>query len=116
MPHCWCPNHRLPHLAAKNEERFISEIENGTIIGYKYLKFEKIAKIGIKYRTYDKKPNGRVDISLSMGGGAVGSIMVENSENWTYSYGFVNIEDGIHPLYFEYKGEGSIEIIEIELI
>ena len=116
MPHCWCPNHRLPHLAAKNDERFISEIENGTIIGYKYLKFEKIAKIGIKYRTYDKKPSGRVDISLSMGGGAVGSIMVENSENWTYSHGFVNIEDGIHPLYLEYKGEGSIEIIEIELI
>ena len=113
MPHCWCPNHRLPYLKAKDNERFISEIENGTKIGYKYFSFENVKKIGVKFRSYDIKPNGKLLIKLSFDGDAVGEIPISDSKEWTIKDTDVDPINGTYPLYFEYVGEGSLEILEL---
>lgn len=40
----------FPHVADKDNERFIAEIENGTLMGYKYFDFENTSKISVKVR------------------------------------------------------------------
>ena len=112
MPHCWCPNHRLPYLKAKDDERFISEIESGTIIGYKYFSFDKASKIGVKYRSYDAVPSGKLLIKLSFDGDAIAEIPITDSVEWANAEADVKIENGVYPLYFEYIGDGSLELIE----
>ena len=111
MPHCWCPNHRLPYLKAQDDERFISEIEEGTKIGYKYFSFDGDLKIGVKYRSYDITPKGKLLIRLSLDGEAIAEIPVADSCDWISAEADAHIE-GIYPLYFEYTGEGSIELLE----
>jgi len=113
MPHCWCPNHRLPYLKAKDDERFISEIENGTKIGYKYFSFNNVTGIGVRYRSYDISPKGVLLIKLSIDGDAIGEIPISDSKEWTIKDTDVDPINGTYPLYFEYVGDGSLEILEI---
>lgn len=40
----------FPHVNHRNDERFIAEIEDGTIIGYKFFECSALKKIGIKLR------------------------------------------------------------------
>ena len=103
----------LPHITNVGEERFVTEIDNGTKIGYKYFKFEGVNKIGIKYRSGQQKPSGKVLIKLGLDDEAITQIDINGSNEWTCVDTAVDIKDGtVAPLFFEYKGEGLIDIIE----
>ena len=112
MPHCACPWARLPHISFKGEEHFISEIENNTMIGYKYFDFKDVKSIKIKYRTYDIVPKGEMVVKLSPNGEAVGRIPVSDNAEWTEAKCDISVENGVYPLYFFYEGDGSIEFFE----
>lgn len=40
----------FPNVTNKGDDRFIAEIEDGTLIGYKYFDFENVTEIGVCYR------------------------------------------------------------------
>ncbi len=40
----------FPNVTHLGDERFIAEIEDGTVIGYKYFSFSKVSEIGVRYR------------------------------------------------------------------
>lgn len=40
----------FPNVTNKGDERFIAEIEEGTILGYKYFNFENVKAVGVIYR------------------------------------------------------------------
>ena len=111
MPHFSCPDKRLPHIICKNGERIISEIENGTKIGYKYFDFTGEADIFVSYRTCDLAPQGRLFVKNGLDCTATGEIDITPSDNWQKSYTKINLK-GTYPLYFEYEGRGAIEILE----
>ena len=103
----------LPHITNIGEDRFISEIDNNTLIGYKYFNFDNVNKIGVKYRSGEKSPTGELLIKLDMNGNAIAKIDICASENWKTADTVVDIANNtVAPLYFEYKGEGLIDIIE----
>ncbi len=112
LPHGISENIRYPHITSRGEDRYIAEIENDTLIGYKYFNFENVKKIGVSYRSGDAVPNGVFEIKLSENSEAIGKIEIKDAPNYIKVAADVNI-NGTYPLYFIYKGEGSVEINEI---
>ncbi|MBQ7760486.1 MAG: family 43 glycosylhydrolase [Clostridia bacterium] len=107
-----CVDKRLPHIICENGERFIKEIENDTVIGYKYFDFKGNNKIGIKYRSSDIPPLGKLLVMTEENGTPLCFLEVTDSTNWATKA--TNLElYGKHSLYFKYEGAGSIDILEI---
>ena len=116
MPHCACPWAKIPYLLARDEDRFITEIENGTLIGYKYFDMKDVSCIGIRYRSSVKAPKGRFIVKTDADGEALGLIPVTDNKDWTYAEAKVSIENGVAPLYLVYEGEGEVDLLDITFI
>ena len=110
MPRGQCVDMVLPHIICKNDERFVSEIENGTLIGYKYFLVDGVSDFYIKYRTCKGAPCGEIKVVL--GTDAVGKIKIEPCDSWKTSTTKLNAENGTYPLYLMYEGSDYIDIIE----
>ncbi len=111
MPHDECYD-IYPHITNNGDERYIAEIENGTLIGYKYFEFDETAKIGIIYRSGYKVPNGKILVRFGEKYTYKYEISTPSVTDWTRAEVAVHI-DGTAPLFLEYEGEGAIEIKEI---
>ena len=109
MPRGQCVHMTLPHIICKNDERFISEIGNGTLIGYKYFLAGDVCEFSIKYRTCMGEPKGK--ISVCFGERCLGTITVSASESWVRGSVILPPKKGTYPLYLTYEGEGLIDII-----
>ena len=103
----------MPNITSKGEERFITEVEENTAIGFKYFKFDSISKIGIEHRDLDIEPNGYFGIKLAENGKEIAKIKIDSSKSWTKSYTSIDIPNGTYPLYFVYHGKGSLDVKEI---
>ena len=95
--------------------RILSEIEEGTLIGYKYFDLTGTARIGALVRTGDVSPEAELVIKTELNGAPIGKIALPDSKEWTLSYADIEPVSGAHPVYFEYHGKGDIEIKEIYL-
>lgn len=130
----------FPNVTNIGEDRFIAEIEDGTLIGYKYFNFENVNTVSVTARieTAENKvvytgpvrvdercvsddtdkirremhPNTSpvLEIYLEENGVKVGEISIGNSAEWTEYKTNVNIQDGIHALYFVYRGTNKIQL------
>ena len=133
----------FPNVTNIGEDRFIAEIEDGTLIGYKYFNFENVNTVSVTARieTAENKVvyNGpiRIDercvsddkdevrtekhadtapvleIYLEENGEKIGEISIGNSAEWTEYRSDVKIPDGVHALYFVYHGSEKIQLKEI---
>ena len=107
-----CQDRRLPHIICKGDERFLCEIENGSLFGYKYFDFKGKTKISVKYRSGDITPCGVLEVLTDENGIALGKIEISPSAEWKNSACCVDIS-GKSALYFRYVGSGAIDVIEI---
>lgn len=107
-----CKGERLPHIICKNGERFLCEIENGSLFGYKYFDFKGKTSIAIKYRSGDIEPYGALEILTEEDGERIGKIEISPSINWAKASTCVDISEK-SALYFRYEGSGAIDVIEI---
>ena len=107
-----CKGERLPHIICKNDERFLSEIENGSLFGYKYFDFKGKTTIGVKYRSGDIVPNGTLKILTEEKGAPTSEIAINDSQSWKNAHTCVNIS-GKSALYFKYEGDGAIDVVEV---
>ncbi len=110
----------FPNVTHRDGERFIGEIADGTIIGYKYFAFKENRRIGVLVRTgsvdktkNDKYVSRKLLIKDGIDGKQLGIIELMQSESWAAFYSDIVISDGIHPLFFFYAGPGEIELKEI---
>ncbi len=102
-----------PHIVCKNDERIISEVGNGTMIGYKYFNFDNVTRIGVEYRNGENTPNGKLLIKLGIDEEPIGEIAINSSENWKKAEEVSVFPNGTYPIYFIYEGSGEMEIKEI---
>ena len=51
----------FPNITNSGEERFIGEIDHGTLIGYKYFEFKNVTRIGIVGRIETEENKARFD-------------------------------------------------------
>lgn len=117
MPHGKCPERRLPHIICKNGERIIAEIDNNTHIGFKYFRFNGPTKVGVNYRAGELPPSGEILIKLEEYGEPVARIPLSAPEAWEKAFTTLDVQSGtVAPIFFVYKGEGEIELKEIEFL
>lgn len=97
----------VPYITHQADEHFITDITNGTIIGYKYFKF-----------------TGPTVLSLCIRGDAVGyfelftdeemlgSVSVRTEKEWEMSSVSISAV-GVQALFLKYHGEGMVQLKEI---
>ena len=94
------------------EQGYIADITDSTVIGFKYFDCKGIKKVSIKTRGYGK---GVFELRTSLEGEALGVIAVESANIWTEFSAAIAVPDGINALYFMYKGGGKPSLASFAL-
>jgi hypothetical protein len=127
----------FPNVTNSGDERFIAEIGDGTLIGYKYFDFKDMTAICITVRSEtdenrvvfngpirldercesgeadaaeEKNSQMYIDIKLNPEGEMVGKIILDAAAKWKEYRATVKIPDGESGLYFMYHGAECIQI------
>ena len=99
-----------PAITHREEERFITGIRNGVVIGFRYFAFKGPTTLKIWVRGKGKGKflisNGKKEERKK--------ISVKAEKNWAPYETILSIED-TSPLYLEYKGNGELEMLKLEL-
>ncbi len=96
------------------ENQYLTNFHNNCVVGFKYFDFKGASKIVFKVRGNAK---GTIKVSLDIKNNYVGECTVDIKTNeWSFLETNVNIIDGISALFFEYCGEGYIEMISFEIV
>lgn len=102
----------FPNVTNNGDERYIDEISDGTLIGFKYFKFVGNSHISL---TYQGNAEGYFEISQQENGPCLGTIQVMPSKSWTNANATIHLNDGIFPLYLTFRGTGKISLKEFTL-
>lgn len=104
----------IPNINHRGNERFITNIDNGTSAGYKYFDFKGNECLSVKTRG---DGSGTFVISNELNGKAIGEIVIKKSENWCASESVkLSSTVGKKALYFKYAGAGKIDFLEFKFI
>ncbi|MGN0165457.1 MAG: family 43 glycosylhydrolase [Lachnospiraceae bacterium] len=106
----------FPHVTHEDEERFIDEIQDKTLMGYKYFSFSGRAKLTLTlkssgsgyiavYQKEDGEPVAKLTVSKTVSSG--------HNNGWVNISGEVDFEAGVTPLYLRYWGDGIVALKEI---
>lgn len=96
----------------ENKEAFITNIQDGTIIGFKYFDFNDLNGIRVEIKASD---DAVLEIKTNLADDAVGNINIAACSEWKCFENDIKIEDGINALYFIYKGKGKLAFKSYEL-
>ena len=94
--------------------RFVGEICDNTLIGYKYFDFRQVKKIRLK-AALEEAGEGTFFIRLTEDGEPVGEVNLQSEEIKDYETE-VKIPEGVHALYFFYSGNARARLFEFEFI
>ncbi len=97
----------FPNVTNSGEDRYIGEIADGTLLGYKYFSFENAKNLSVLVRG---SGIGTLTAYCDMGNTKIAEFVISPYESWTSITAPLNISDGIYPLYFIYKGAGMIDL------
>ncbi len=101
-----------PCMSDRNDERFITNIRKGVIIGYKYFKFDGASMLNLKIRG---KGKGAFLIKTDLNGESIGEIPVTPGTNWK-SFGVSINLSGEYPLFLQYKGSGMLDFLSFSFV
>jgi len=99
----------IPFVTHKNDERFITNIKDGTMIGFKYFAFTGATRLSVKTRD-----NGEGHFEVHIEGHIVGEIPINPSDTWQES-GIEIDTTGEAGLLLNYFGTGSIDLLSISM-
>ena len=83
---------------------YISNIKEGTNIGFKYFDCKGITKVSITTRGYC---GGAFAVKTAWDGEELGEIEVENSNVWKKYTADIRVPDGVNAIWFTFKGTGN---------
>ena len=119
---CNLSNGRMPHLSniGKNphapnvnhegDKRFVKDVTNGTVLGYKFFAFSGNTQVQITYRG-----NAGTLLISTETGNPLAEIELQKSEQWAASGSASFCAKGTLPLYFEYRGKGKVDILDFSI-
>ena len=99
----------FPNCTNIGEDRFIAEIGDGTVIGYKYFDFNGKVNFTVTARS---AKGGSFGVSDEFGGAPKAVVEISSSEEWTEFSAALDMGKGVSPLFLKFKGE-SAELKEI---
>lgn len=97
-----------PCVTSSCAERYVTNITDGTMIGYKYYDFTGEVKLSVTYRGASGNLTAMTEL-----GDSVASIELRESKEWSRSDMVIVDTIGVLPLYLEFHGKGSIDILEV---
>lgn len=103
-------NKYAPNVNHEGNTRFVKDIENGTLLGYKYFDFNGETQISVTSRG----SSGSVVIMTEMNK-PLAEIKLNQSDNWKQSETVTFNVQGKLPLYLCYQGNGKIDILDFNL-
>ena len=119
---CNITNGRMPHIQFEKTagdvpcvthsggERYITGIQDQTLIGYKYFKFDGAVQLTLKVRSTEE---GK--IVVSDGKQVLGELTVLQTEEWRETTAVIEAY-GIAPLYLTYQGRGTVDFISYSFL
>ena len=90
----------------------IIDIQDGTVIGYKYFDMEDLKFVSI---TIKSTGNGTFYVRNEVDGENIGEILICSCDEWTEFKSTVKCGNGKKALYFVYSGENSVILKEFKL-
>ena len=103
-------NEHFPNVNNEGDLRFISEITNNTLIGFKYFLFKNNDKLKITYR-------GLAHGKMFVGNDEIGNYLKEVKINPVSDFTTIEIEvpfnSGIKPLYLYFEIDGLVDLLDI---
>ena len=99
----------FPNCTNVGEDRFIAEIGDGTVIGYKYFDFNGAVNFTVTARS---AKGGSFEVSDELNGAPKAVVEISPSEEWTEFSAALDMEKGVSPLFLKFKGENA-ELKEI---
>ncbi len=100
----------FPNVNNQGEERFVSQIGNKTLIGYKYFDFQNNSKLKIVVRG---NAQGQLEVRQSIDGDSLGEFIISPVKNWTEMSANCSFRNGNSPLYLFFEGDGLFDLKEI---
>ena len=89
------------------ETGYIVNIQDTATVGFKYFNCRDVRKVSITTRAYC---NGIFEVRTAWGGEVLAELKVHSSNVWeTYTVPF-SVADGVHALYFTYRGTGTPQL------
>ena len=101
-----------PIVSSGEGKQFITQIENGTVIGYKYFNFKGKTKLSLTYRG---SAHGIFEISDTASGKNLGSASILPSSDWSTADTEFEI-NGASALFLRYYGSGSVELLSFQFL
>lgn len=108
MPHATnrAVNADIPYITHGNDERYITNVMNGTLVGFKYFDFNEPCILTVTYCGKGGK------ISVSLGDNCCGAITLNASKDW--SDASISLpKAGVNALYLTFNGDDPIELLKI---
>ena len=99
----------FPNCTNVGEDRFIAEIGDGAVIGYKYFDFSGEVNFTATARS---AKGGSFEISDRLDGAPKAVVKISPSEEWTDFSAVLDMGKGVSPLFLKFKGENA-ELKEI---
>lgn len=105
---------RFPNCTHRDDpnvgrERFIGEICDGTVIGYKYFDFKGTVTFSVTARSAN---GGSFEVSDKLGGEPKAVIKISPTEEWESFSAVLDMGKGVYPLFLKFIGENA-ELKEI---
>ncbi len=113
MPHATntVVNADIPFITHDENDRFVTNIQDGTLIGFKYFAFDGAGVISVTTRGQ----GGSFTVTTDEAGKEiVAKIDLQSSENWQDAFADFNL-DGMKALFFHYHGENRIDFLQFTL-
>jgi len=89
------------------EPGYIANMRDTATAGFKYFDCRGVKRVKIKVRGYAK---GAFEVKTAWDGPALGSIPVNFTNVWKEYAADIAIPDGVHALYFTYRGGGNAQL------
>ena len=98
-----------PFFTQEEGKQYIANMMDGAVAGFKYFEFEDVSKITVAVRG---SGNGVIFLGTEPGEKDAGYIKVKPSKEWESFSGKIKLENGVKPLFFEYKGKGYVDFLK----
>lgn len=102
----------FPYMTCVDGERYVTNIKDGTLIGYKYIDLAKTRRIEVIYQT---DTEGCLEIYTDPEQDSRAAISLRPSGYWISDESVVSFETTEKELYFVYKGKGSVSLLTVNL-
>ncbi|MCD8068239.1 MAG: hypothetical protein LUE87_05030, partial [Lachnospiraceae bacterium] len=114
MPHATntVVNADIPFITHEGNERFITNIQDGTLIGFKYFAFEGACSMTVTTRGDAGELIVAADEACRK---VLAEISFAESADWMTSEAVIIKKTGTAALYFKYRGAGKVDFLEFEL-